>query len=170
MKEGNAEWLKAPWPCERPRGLFTFSDSIKTNRALYYSSIPWFFDKAYGRKSNCGLPYSKAIVSNSLYSINAQIVINRKKICITESDVRKYFLNGSIFKNGWDYSKHKSMFKNGMQYFKNGLVRSVTSESYIERYTNNPNGFSMINMTIEPSGGKCVLSVLLFQSSRKGVN
>ena len=157
MKEANATWFKWHSPCEVvgvPAPLFSGS---KDERALYYSSVPWYFSKKSGMRPDCDIPYTKQLPVNGITRVDASISIDYGKVCITEDDIHKYFKNGST---------SESMY----QYRKNGFLVREIDEVYEKWATNNTNGPTKIYMFTETSGRKCMLSALLLQGSRKGVN
>lgn len=71
----------------------------------YYTTIPDYFDEEFGRDGAYVRPYAKAFLPNGKIGVVASIVLDTKKICITENDVK------SELKDNYSYSESRGMFK-----------------------------------------------------------
>lgn len=56
-----------------------------------YASVPWYFTGWFGRNRVCDRPYVKVYLPNGLIEVVATIMVDFKKVCVKEGDIKKYF-------------------------------------------------------------------------------
>jgi hypothetical protein len=105
-------------------GVITFPDKLcglamgftrkrEIGQLFYYSDIPWYFSQFDGRRADCGRPYTKVFASKGLIRVFGTVVVDHKKICISESDVKRFFRSGK-------YVHDRGIFE--MQYPANSVI------------------------------------------------
>jgi hypothetical protein len=77
---------------DSPCGLGVVSKRERMiEQQFYYKDVPWYFTSWFGRNQRCDRPYAKAFLSNGLIEVVASLMIDAKKVCVTQDDLKKYF-------------------------------------------------------------------------------
>jgi hypothetical protein len=84
---------------------------------FYYKDVPWYFTSWFGRNQVCDRPYAKAFLPNGLIEVVGKLMIDTKRICITEDNLRKYFKSGEYFNERGGFRVKYSVVAHNTIYF-----------------------------------------------------
>ena len=126
---------------DSPCGLMAASKREKMiEQRFYYKDVPWYFTSWFGRSRTCDRPYSKAFLSNGLIEVVGTLMVDAKKVCLTEDDLKKYFKYGQ-------YLNERGGFK---------VKYSISGQNVIS-----------LEITSPSSAPRCAVYVNLYQNTVK---